>query len=169
VLTWQRYTIADAEFWVSNHLTAQSQLLPLTTIPTRAKAFFSQETPFPLDAIRHNGKFIGCCSLTPRLADDQVAELGYYLHPAHHGKGIMFAAGIKLLEYAREEFGVKRIYSSVDCKNEVSAKVIEKLARATAVGEIKKSEAMLTWPVEKMVERSGVESLSLIWEWSIDV
>ena len=161
-----RYTREDAKFWVNCLIGSQKHLLPIPTIPERTAAFFSQENPFPLQAIRYNGIFVGCISLTPRTTEP-VVELGYYIHPAHSGKKVMQAAGRKLLQYAAKEFGIQTVYSSADIMNPASARVIESLSRETATGEVVKGIKILSWPVEKRVEGRQVESPSQTWIWSI--
>jgi RimJ/RimL family protein N-acetyltransferase len=98
---------------------------------------------------------------------EQVAELGYYIHPAHSGKKVMQAAGRKLLHYAVSDFRIRTVYSSVDIRNPASARVIESLSRETTKGEVVKGSRILSWPVEKKVEGRGEESPSQTWMWDI--
>lgn len=79
----------------------------------------------------------------------------------------MYAAGLKLLEYARDKFGVGRVYATADCTNLASTRTLEKLVLATAVGEVKRSENVLSWPLEKKVEGRELNSKGLAWEWSL--
>lgn len=79
----------------------------------RNDKYFAQEHSIPMGVIRHGGpegKFLGRVSLTPRVGKG-VVELGYYLHPDHQGKGIMSIAAAALLGWARDVFGVRRVYS----------------------------------------------------------
>lgn len=135
----------------------------------RHAAIFTNAYHIPLQVMRHNGRLIGACTLSPRAdaTAADIVELGYYLHPAYQGKRIVYAAVVKLLEYAREEFGVARVYASADCKNERSRRVLERLVRDTAVGEVKSGQVLLKWPSEKRVHGRESDSLSWFWEWSI--
>lgn len=79
----------------------------------RNEKLFAQEHAVPMKVIRYGGtegKLVGCVSLTPRVAT-AVVELGYYLHPEHQGKGIMAIAASAVLRWARDVFGVRRVYS----------------------------------------------------------
>lgn len=65
-----------------------------------------------MGVIRHGGpegKLVGRVSLTPRVGKG-VVELGYYLHPDHQGRGIMSIAAAALLVWAKDVFGVRRVY-----------------------------------------------------------
>lgn len=51
--------------------------------------------------------------------------------------------------------------------NPASHRTIEKVAAATAVGEIKTGTKMVTWQDEKAVEGRERESLARTWEWRV--
>ena len=117
-----------------------------------------------MKAIRHKDKFIGCISITPR-GMEPVVEIGYYLHPEYQGKRIMRAAGNKALRYAANEFGIRKVFCSADDGNPLSAKVIQSLAKDTAVGEVETGRKILVWPAGKIAEG---ESWSSTWMWNIE-
>lgn len=81
----------------------------------------------------------------------------------------MSVAAETVLRWGKEQFGIENLFSSADCTNPGSAKVIERVsARTVREGEtVKKSEKYLTWPVEKVVPGREVKSLSKTWEWRI--
>jgi L-amino acid N-acyltransferase YncA len=135
-------------------------------VQERRAAFFAQTTPLPLQVIRHAGKLVGAVSHSPR-SNEEVVEMGYYLHPTHQGKGVMRAAGRTLLRYAANEFGVRRVYASADVLNVASGRILARLARETATGDVLVGSTYLTWPVEKKVEGRSVVSPSTTWTWSI--
>ena len=145
------------------------KLLSVPTLSARNQALFSpgQCHAVPLQAIRlKTGQYVGCVSLTPR--GGKSVELGYYLHPAHHGKGIMVAAAKVALRWAREEFGVEEIYGSADCTNGRSERVMARVVRETSVvGSVLEGREVLSWPVEKKIEGREVDSLSKVWEWKV--
>jgi L-amino acid N-acyltransferase YncA len=151
---------------MSGILISQAHLLSIPTVTERNEAFFAQQSPLPLQVIRYDGKLVGAISHSNRT-NDGVVEMGYYLHPSHGGKGIMQAAGRKLLQYAANEFGVRKVFSSADIHNVASGKIIEKLARETAVGEIEVGSEDLDWPVEKVVDGRERISPSRTWMWDI--
>ena len=117
-----------------------------------------------LKAIRHNGKFFGCISLAPR-SSESIVEMSYYLHPAHQGKRIIREAARKLLRYAANEFGIRKVFCSADEGNPASARVIMGIVKDTAVGEVETGKKVLVWPVGKRVEG---ESRSSTWLWTIE-
>lgn len=65
-----------------------------------------------------------------------TAELGYWLNPDLHGKGIMTEAAKAVLEYGFLHLGLHRISVSHIAQNNASAKVIEKLG-FRKVGDLK--------------------------------
>jgi len=119
---------------------------------------------------------IGCVSLTPVLtleppfasSDQQVVELGYYLHPDHRGKHIIPAAATALLSWAAKEFDVKIVECSADILNIGSQKIIQGLvknAKSVQVGE-----RIYSWPEGKLVhgeivEGKNVEGPAFVWRW----
>jgi RimJ/RimL family protein N-acetyltransferase len=94
---------------------------------------------------------------------EPIVEVGYYLHPSHQGKSVMREAGKKVLLYAANDFGVRKVYSSAE--NPASGKVIESLVKDTAVGDVETGRKVLVWPVGKWVEG---QSWSRTWLWSIE-
>lgn len=173
-----RYTQQDAEFWVRCMVQSKDELLCLPSIEGRKKRLFEKPLGVdvvPLQVIRYfpdpegQGILVGCCSLSPRDGTGDSVELGYYLAREHWGKGIMSVAAETVLRWGKEQFGIENLFSSADCMNPGSAKVIERVsARTVREGEtVKKSEKYLTWPVEKVVPGREVKSLSKTWEWRI--
>lgn len=78
----------------------------------------------------------------------------------------MVIAAKAALEWAKREFGVRRVVSRADGQNARSIRVIERVSRETAVGEVRRWEKWLVWPVEKRVGKE-VRSLSFNWEWEV--
>ncbi|PMD39142.1 acyl-CoA N-acyltransferase [Hyaloscypha variabilis F] len=158
------YTLEDAKSWLSSNLASQKELLAIPTVSERHAAFFKQGNSIPVKAIRHKDKFIGSISLAPH-STETVVEMGYYLHPDHQGKRIMREAGKKLLRYAANEFGIRKVFCSADDGNPLSAKVIRGVLKDTAVGDVETGRKILVWPVGKRVEG---ESWSSTWLWNIE-
>ncbi|KAE9372327.1 acyl-CoA N-acyltransferase [Stipitochalara longipes BDJ] len=158
------YTLEDAKSWLSSNLASQKELLAIPTVSERNAAFFEQGNSIPIQAIRHENKFIGCISLAPR-STETVVEMGYYLHPDHQGKRIMREAGKKLLRYAANEFGIRKVFCSADDGNPLSAKVIQGVVKDTALGKVETGRKVLVWPLGKTVEG---ESWSSTWLWNIE-
>ena len=161
------YTLEMAAEWITTRIASNSALLSIPTVEERKLALFSQARPIPHEAIRSSsGQYIGCVSLTPPGGED-IIELGYYLHPDYHGKGIMVPAAKAVLKWAKEEFGIGKVFSTADRMNPQSAAVIDRVSRETSIADVQKGEMILTWPVEKKVAGREVNSISTIWTWSI--
>jgi len=77
----------------------------------------------------------------------------------------MREAGKKLLRYAANEFGIRKVFCSADDGNPLSAKVIRGVLKNTAVGDVETGRKILVWPVGKRVEG---ESWSSTWLWNIE-
>lgn len=77
----------------------------------------------------------------------------------------MREAGRKLLRYAANEFGIRKVDSSADDANLASAKVIEGIVKDTALGDVVTGRKTLVWPAGKWVEG---ESFSSTWLWCIE-
>ncbi|KAK0125418.1 hypothetical protein ONS95_000565 [Cadophora gregata] len=164
------YTRDDAKFWLDNQLTATRALLPLPTVKERNEMFFDEKSDMPirqvpLQVIRHREKLIGCCSISPHSCNPQVGEVGYWLHPDHHGKRIMQAATRALLRYAANEFGVRKVIGRAEGGNIASQKIIARLAEETGgKGVVEPKKGTEKWPENK----KGGETRDLLsWEWSV--
>lgn len=73
------------------------------------------------------GELIGDFTLEYQSARGRTAELGYMLHPDHHGKGYATEGAGALLRLAFEHFGMHRVVGILDARNEGSAGVLERL------------------------------------------
>jgi ribosomal-protein-alanine N-acetyltransferase len=70
---------------------------------------------------------IGTISLWNFSEDMEKAELGYELHPEHHGKGIMTEAIKKMLDVAFNELGFVRVEACTHFENTPSLKMIKRI------------------------------------------
>lgn len=77
----------------------------------------------------------------------------------------MREAGRKVLRYAANEFGIKKVFCSADDGNQISARVIKGIVKDTAVGDVETGRKVLIWPTGKRVEG---ESWSSTWVWNIE-
>lgn len=77
-------------------------------------------------AIAYQGHVIGAVSLHLSETRDE-AEIGWVLHKDYHRKGIMFEASLALMNFALENFSLKRIIAHCDSRNIASYKLMEKL------------------------------------------
>ncbi|WP_306568331.1 GNAT family N-acetyltransferase [Flavobacterium lindanitolerans] len=69
-------------------------------------------------------EFIGLAKLEIKTEDEKEAELGYMILPKHWGKGIAGKVGKQLIELAREQNEIERIFAIIDPKNIPSRKIL---------------------------------------------
>jgi RimJ/RimL family protein N-acetyltransferase len=85
------------------------------------------------DAIRlaitlhEGGSLIGDVSLRYVSADDAQGEVGFVVHPDHHGRGYATEAAREMLRLGFEEVGMHRIVGRCEARNTPSARVLERL------------------------------------------
>lgn len=72
-------------------------------------------------------QFIGWMLLIPEDAVGPDIEIGWRLHPDHHGKGIGFEAGCVIVDHAFVNVGLDRIVAGIDRRNLASRRLAEKL------------------------------------------
>ncbi|MBQ8618693.1 MAG: GNAT family N-acetyltransferase [Clostridia bacterium] len=77
-------------------------------------------------AICLGGVHIGGITLYFQGAPDE-AELGWVLHRDHWRRGYVTEAARALMDYARQERGIRRIFACCDSENAASRGVMEKL------------------------------------------
>jgi RimJ/RimL family protein N-acetyltransferase len=75
---------------------------------------------------KDTGEFIGDVSLQ-WATDHEMVEIGYVLHPEHHGLGFATEAARELLRIAFEHLKVHRVIGRLEARNTASARVLEKL------------------------------------------
>ncbi|HEY6566676.1 MAG TPA: GNAT family N-acetyltransferase [Actinomycetota bacterium] len=76
---------------------------------------------------RSDDVMVGDCVLVWTSAQHSQAEIGYAMHPDHHGMGYATEAARELLRVAFEELGVHRVIGRTEARNTASARVMEKL------------------------------------------
>ena len=77
--------------------------------------------------LRASGEMIGDCILHWSSRQHQLGEIGFVLHPDHHGRGYATEAARPLVEFGFEEVGLHRITGRLEARNTASARVLEKL------------------------------------------
>jgi ribosomal-protein-alanine N-acetyltransferase len=73
----------------------------------------------------HDGSFVGCCGLKPR--GERVHELGFYVLPAHWGRGYATEAARGVIDFAFDELGVTSLFAGHHPDNAGSRATLEKL------------------------------------------
>ena len=73
------------------------------------------------------GELVGDLSLACRSVEHRQAEIGFVMHPAHHGRGYACEAARPLVELAFSAFGFHRVIGRLEPRNVGSARVLEKL------------------------------------------
>ena len=74
--------------------------------------------------LRGKDRLIGAVGLTP---DKDTAELGYWLSPAHWGRGIATEAAQAVMDFGFEHVGLARLTSGYFEDNPASGRVLAKL------------------------------------------
>ncbi|MGW3352966.1 GNAT family N-acetyltransferase [Nonomuraea rubra] len=77
--------------------------------------------------LRHSGRLIGSCLLIWTSKAHRQGEIGYILHPDHHGHGYATEAASAMLHLGFTQLGLHRITGRLDARNTASARVLEKL------------------------------------------
>ncbi|WP_043622985.1 GNAT family N-acetyltransferase [Nonomuraea candida] len=77
--------------------------------------------------LRDTGDLIGNCLLIWTSREHRQGELGYILHPDHHGHGYAPEASRAMLRLGFAGLGLHRIVGRLDARNTASARVLEKL------------------------------------------
>ncbi|GAA4529207.1 MULTISPECIES: GNAT family N-acetyltransferase [Nonomuraea] len=78
-------------------------------------------------AITHDGTLIGNCLLIWTSKAHRQGEIGYVLHPDHHGHGYATEAAREMLRLGFDGLHLHRITGRLDARNTASARVLEKL------------------------------------------
>ncbi len=107
---------------------------------TREEVQQALERKIAATAIRSEGDFLALAAeltSTGAVVGDVVlgleseqhsqGEIGYMVHPDHHGHGYATEATEPLLRIAFEELGLHRVIGRVEARNAPSARVLEKL------------------------------------------
>lgn len=76
---------------------------------------------------RTTGHLIGNCLLIWTSRPHRQGEIGYILHPEHHGHGYATEAAHAMLHLGFTGLGLHRITGRIDTRNTASARVLEKL------------------------------------------
>ncbi|MGI5291007.1 GNAT family N-acetyltransferase [Nonomuraea polychroma] len=75
----------------------------------------------------HHGRVIGSVLLMWTSKEHRQGEIGYILHPDHHGHGYAAEAARVMLHLGFHDLGLHRITGRLDARNTASARVLEKL------------------------------------------
>jgi RimJ/RimL family protein N-acetyltransferase len=76
---------------------------------------------------RDTGAMVGDVSLNWLPGEHQQVEIGYVLHPDHHGHGFATEAARELLRISFEHLKAHRVTGRLDGRNTASGRVLEKL------------------------------------------
>lgn len=76
---------------------------------------------------RDSGELIGDFSLRLASWEHRQGEIGFVMHPDHHGHGYATEASLVVLRLGFEEYGLHRIIGRCDARNTPSARLMERL------------------------------------------
>lgn len=77
--------------------------------------------------LRDSDELIGDVNLQWLSSEHRQGEIGFVLHPDHHGRGYAAEAALVLLALGFDELGLHRIIGRCDGRNDASARLLEKL------------------------------------------
>jgi RimJ/RimL family protein N-acetyltransferase len=77
--------------------------------------------------LRTSGALIGHFSLFFASKEHRQGEIGFVLHPDHHGHGYAAEGALLMLRLGFEELGLHRIVGRCDARNTASARLMERL------------------------------------------
>jgi RimJ/RimL family protein N-acetyltransferase len=77
--------------------------------------------------LRSTGELVGDMVVHLLSQEHSTAEIGFIVHPDHHGHGYATEAARPLLKLAFEDIQVHRVIGRVEPRNVASARVLEKL------------------------------------------
>ena len=77
--------------------------------------------------LRESGALIGGFSLVWRSSEHRQGEIGFELHPDHHGRGYGTEGAPEMLRIGFEALGLHRIIGRADARNTGSARLMERL------------------------------------------
>ena len=77
--------------------------------------------------VAETGEMVGDFILHLSSQEHSTAEIGFIIHPDHHGQGYATEAGRAILRIAFEELGLHRVIGRAEARNVASARVLEKL------------------------------------------
>ncbi|MGX7827549.1 GNAT family N-acetyltransferase [Actinokineospora sp. 24-640] len=78
-------------------------------------------------AVTVDGELIGDVNLQWHSVEHRGGEIGFVLHPDHHGRGYATEAAREMLRLGFEGLGLHRITGRLDADNHASARVLAKL------------------------------------------
>ncbi|WP_214110610.1 GNAT family N-acetyltransferase [Acrocarpospora catenulata] len=76
---------------------------------------------------RDTGELIGECVLFWTSREHRQGEIGYTLHPGHHGHGFATEAARQLLRLGFDHYDLHRLVARADGRNKASARLMERL------------------------------------------
>ena len=97
-------------------------------LKVRSTAIVAEGDNISLAAVlRTTGELIGECSVRWVSSEHRQAEIGFILHPDHHGHGYATEAAAALLALAFDGLRVHRVIGRLEARNTASARVLERL------------------------------------------
>jgi RimJ/RimL family protein N-acetyltransferase len=72
-------------------------------------------------------RVIGCIYFSLKRVNDLMAEIGWSVAVAHHGRGYAVEAASAILDFAFTELALHRVYAELDPRNTSSVRLCERL------------------------------------------
>jgi RimJ/RimL family protein N-acetyltransferase len=77
--------------------------------------------------LRETGDRVGEATMFWRSEEHGCGEVGYFVHPAHHGHGYATEMGREMLRLAFDDLALHRVIGRLDARNTASVAVLERL------------------------------------------
>ena len=113
--------------------------------------------------LKETGAVIGDFTLELFSREHATGELGYIIHPDHHGRGYATEGGRAMLSIAFEELGLHRVIGRLEPRNVASARVLQKLGMRREAHFVENEYLRGEWQSEAvyaMLDREWREGVS---------
>ena len=97
---------------------------------------------------RDTGELIGDVLLMYRSVENAGAELGFSVHPDHHGQGFAREASQEMLRVGFEDVGLHRIFGRCDARNDASAGLLRRLGMRQEAHFVRNEKVKGEWTDE---------------------
>ena len=122
------YSRADVNQWLYTLPLTRGGLAELVERKVARRSLAGDGSGLNLAAVdAGSGAIVGDFALRVWAAAHRQGEIGFVVHPAHHGRGYATEGAARLLRLGFEDAGFHRIIGRIEARNEPSARVLERL------------------------------------------
>jgi RimJ/RimL family protein N-acetyltransferase len=118
----------DVTRWLYWGPRSEEEVRAALELKIAATAIVTEDDPLFLAAVRTDtGALVGDFVLGLASEQHATGEIGFIVHPDHHGHGYATEGAAVLLRLAFDELGLHRVIGRAEARNAGSARVLEKL------------------------------------------